>query len=335
VRVSIGIFAHNDGATVDAAIQSFLNQVIVRAAIAEVVVVCCACVDETTQAVERHVAKDCRVRMIERPIREGKVAAINDFLAVASSEYIILSGADVIAGPHLVELLVRAIAEHPTVAMAGPRISTATRHEARLTGKLHAVLWKLHDHVARHHPKLGEAVAVRRSVLPARLPDGVHCDEVLIEYLTISRGLRLSYVPEAEVINFPPANLRDLFQQRRRVACQHRAARELLGYAPATTKIGNIAMALAATWYEEPRSLPWLLVMSLVESLAHAWGFIDGLRGRQYATWAPARRDVRHLLQPKSPLPRAPAAEPLRLESNMAQRSPHPPSQRTLPDWRV
>src|SRR5215469_10868798 len=197
VRVSVGIFAHNEGDLIAEAIEAFLGQDTRRTNIAEVIVVCCGCTDNTVEIVAKYVQHDSRVRLIVREEQAGKVAAINEFLAAADSGTLVLSGGDVIPGLQLVELLVRPMTQDPRCAMTGPRAVSAPPRG--LAATLHTLLWQLHHAVARRAPKLGETIAVRRSFLPACLPAGIHCDEVLIEWLILEHGGRLEYVTGARV----------------------------------------------------------------------------------------------------------------------------------------
>ena len=285
MQVSVGIFAHNEADTIGQAIDAFLAQQKMIAEIAEILVVCCACTDATVKIASNRAEADNRVRIVERVRREGKVAAINAFLAAASHEIVILSGGDVVPGPHLVELLVRPMRGDALCGMTGAKVVSAAEDPRDLAGILHRLLWQLHHEVARRAPKLGETIAVRRSLLPMCLPPGVYCDEVLIESLIVKRGGQLVYVAEARVCNLPPKNARHLYNQRRRVACQHAASRCSLNYRPSTSRPRNVMVALGAVGRRDRRVWKWLAVLAALETTARLHGHLDFLRGRRYRTW--------------------------------------------------
>lgn len=293
LRVSIGIFAHNESETIAEAIEAFLQQDTALAQVAEILVVCCGCTDNTVEIATSCVERDSRVQVIVRKEQAGKVAAINEFLNAARSETVILSGADVIAGGQLVDSLVRPMIQDARCAMTGPKIVCTAPPQRSLAATLHALLWRLHHEVARYVPKLGETVAVRRSLLPPCLPSGIHCDEVLMEWLVLKQGGHLKYVTGAWVRNFPPRRIRHLYRQRRRIACQHVAARRILRYRPATSQFRNALLALIKVARTDWRTSACLAVLCVVELAARIHGRIDFQRGRRYRTWRAPERDVR------------------------------------------
>ncbi|MET7338491.1 glycosyltransferase [Nonomuraea sp. NPDC005650] len=289
MRVSVGIFAHNEEGTIGEVIDAFLGQRTETSEIAEVIVVCCACTDRTLDIVKKVARADVRVRVLERERREGKVAAINAFLAVARSEVVIVSGGDVIPEPHLVERLVHPIQADSRCAMTGAKVVSRVGKRT-VTAMLHKMLWHLHHEVARIAPKLGETVALRRSMLPERLPPGVHCDEVLMESLVVSCGGTLAYVTGATVYNHPPRRLAGLYGQRRRIACQHANAYSLLRYRPATARLRNIVAAVAVIVCRDSRSWLWLIGLAILEAIAKFHGHLDFRLGHRYRVWRPAGR---------------------------------------------
>lgn len=286
-RATVGIFAHNEQATIRQVVEGFLAQRVSFAVLCEVIVVCCGCTDETVAIVRQIASRDPRVRLIARPRREGKVAAINEFLRVVESDLLVMSSGDVVPASNVVELLVSAFAADDLCMMTGPRVLVAARsHRRQLVDQLHDVLWALHHSVAVRCPKLGETVAVRRDVLGHRLPAGVHCDEALMESMVAEQGGRLGYVSEALVYNFAPASISELYRQRRRIAAQHRTLERLRGYRPATLDARLIVNALRTTPWTQ---VPLLLFLAALEAAARVHGYWDTCRGRSYRLWRVTR----------------------------------------------
>lgn len=291
ISVSVGIFAYNEELTIQRVLERFLQQAVVSVTIQEIVVVCSGCTDGTVQIARRTAGLDPRVRIIVRREREGKVAAINDFLALARSDILLLASADVIPAPDLVERLSLPLAEDLHCAMTGPRVLVAPQPDfRRVVKRLHSLIWEFHHAVAERSPKLGEAVAVRRLAVPGALPEGVHCDEALIESLVVENGGRLRYVSSAVVYNFPPGRLFDLYAQRRRVAAQHMALRRLRGYRPSTTRPKYAAAALRDILAASRRAWSTVLLLCLLESIARLHGSWDLARGRDHQIWRMTRR---------------------------------------------
>jgi cellulose synthase/poly-beta-1,6-N-acetylglucosamine synthase-like glycosyltransferase len=296
MRLSVGIFAHNEQETVGAAIDAFLAPTPPGVEVAEILIVCCACVDDTVRIAGERSKFDARVKVVERDRREGKVAAINTFLKLATGEVLVITGGDIVPGLDIIERLVEPMHRDPGCAMTGGQVVAAgARHAA---GRFHDLLWRLHHEVARREPKLGETIAVRRALLPATLPSGVHCDEVLIEAIVSGNGGRLAYVPEAQVRNRPPADLGQMYRQRRRIACQHASARAVLRYRPATERPRRVLAALAAVGRTDRWAWLWLPALMALEAVARVHGATDYLRGYRYNTWGPVDR-----LQPAAPPP--------------------------------
>ncbi|MGH3713103.1 MAG: glycosyltransferase [Micromonosporaceae bacterium] len=287
----MGIFAHNEQATIRQVVEGFLAQKVSSAVLCEVVVICCGCTDETVPIVQEIAAQDPRVRLLVRSRREGKVAAINEFLGLAETDLLVLCSGDVVPANNAVELLVSPFVADDLCMMTGPRVLGAAKlSRRRAVDHLHDMLWSLHHAVSMRRPKLGELVAIRRDVLQHRLPAGIHCDEALIESIVVNLGGRLGYVPDALVYNFPPASVGELYRQRRRIAAQHKALKRLRGYSPSTAEFRLIVPAL--------RTVPWsrlshVLLLVALEAIARVHGHWDNRCGRSYRLWRVARPESR------------------------------------------
>jgi len=286
-RATVGVFAHDEQSTIQQVVEGFLAQRVFSVELSDVIVVCCGCTDMTVPIVRRLAARDPRVRLVARARREGKVAAINEFLRVADADLLVLASGDVVPAEDLVELLVAPFLADDLCMMTGPRVLVSPgTSRRRLVDELHEALWSLHHAVSLRRPKLGEVVAVRRGALGPRLPSGVHCDEALMESLVAERGGRLGYVAEARAYNVAPAGIVELYQQRRRIAAQHRALRRLRGYVPATADPRLVVHALRTV---APTRLASFAVLVALEAAARLHGGWDHRRGRSYRTWRAAR----------------------------------------------
>src|ERR1017187_6554033 len=289
--VSIGIFAHNEEATIRAVLDGFLEQRVSRAVIEGIIVVCCGCTDRTLPLVSAVMREQPRVEMVIRQKREGKIAAINAFLEAADADVLILASADVVPAPDLAERPPLPLIEEPSFAMTGPRIVTwPAVIPGRVVDNLHNALWNLHHVISLRSPKLGEIVAVRRIAVPGLLPDDAHCDEALLESIVVERGGKLGYVPSALAYNSPPRSLGEFYLQRRRIAAQHVLLRRARGYRPATTKPRFVIGALRRSLSGPLRARSHVLLLCLLQSAACLHGRWDVLRGRDYRLWRVTRR---------------------------------------------
>jgi len=290
-RATVGIFAHNEQATIQQVVVGFLAQKVSSVVLCEVVVVCCGCTDETVSIVREIAARDPRVRLLVRPRREGKVAAINDFLGIVDADLLVLSSGDVVPANNAVELLVSPLAADDLCMMTGPRVLVAAKlSRRRAVDHLHDVLWTLHHAVSLRRPKLGELVAIRRDVLQSQLPPGIYCDEALMESIVVDQGGRIGYVSDALVYNFAPASVGELYQQRRRIAAQHKALKRLRGYSPSTAEWQLIVHALRTVPWSR---LPHVLFLAVLEATARFHGHWDIRRGNSYRLWRVRRPESR------------------------------------------
>lgn len=287
LRVTVGIFAHNEQATIRQVIEGFLAQTLSSAILCDVVVVCCGCTDNTLLIVEEITERDTRVRLLIRPHREGKVSAINEFLGMVDTNLLVLSGGDVVPTRNAVELLLSPLIADERYMMTGPRVLMASKlTPLRTADHLHDLLWSLHHAVALQRPKLGELVAIRRDVLRHFLPAGIYCDEALMESMVAAQGGLLGYVPDALVYNFAPASVGELYRQRRRIAAQHNLLKRLRGYRPSTTQPLLIIRALRTV---PGHRLPLVLLLAFLETAARFHGRWDVRCGRSHQVWRVSR----------------------------------------------
>jgi glycosyltransferase involved in cell wall biosynthesis len=290
VSVSVGICAFNEEALIADVLHAFLTQTCRRARIDEIVLVCCGSTDSTGSIARAIAANGDLVSVFDRGERRGKTAAINELLRVCRGDVVIIAGGDTVPRPDVTERLVAALCDDPTVGMAGPR-PVPEPSTSWLCSYLNRTLWLMHDAVAVRSPKLGEVVAVRRSLV-ALLPEDVYCDEVALEALVTSSGARLAYVRDAVVQTFSPGRLREIYGQRRRIYCQHTAARRLLGYRPATASARLVVPAVLSFAARHPQRLAGVSMLCVIEGLARTHGLLDYRSGRRYAMWTPVERPI-------------------------------------------
>ncbi|HEX7601970.1 MAG TPA: glycosyltransferase [Polyangiaceae bacterium] len=289
MRVVAGVMACNEEQTIGPLLEALLVSRPSGAPIERITVVSSACSDRTDEIVRAFSVGDPRVVLIAEPVRRGKVAAINSFLAARPSgtDVTLIASADVLPEPGATEAIVAAFAD-PAVGMAGGRPVPRNEGDA-LLDRMARLMWHLHDCVARRSPKLGEFVAVR-SALVESLDAASPVDESSLEAAVREQGGRLVYVPEATVGNRGPATLREWMSQRRRIAFGHLWLRRRTGYSVST----GSGAAVLPIWLSEvlPHPSRWLPGLALVvtEVLARLEARRDFRRGgKDYAVWTIAR----------------------------------------------
>ncbi|MGZ3417675.1 MAG: glycosyltransferase [Polyangiales bacterium] len=282
--VSVGVFAFNEEATLEACVRAILDQRLDPSTVVEVAIVSCGSTDATDAIASRLALRDRRVRLLLSPRREGKARAINRYLAHASADRIAIVSADVVLEQGALAALLAPFSD-PEVGMTGGRPTPQNARHG--IGRLVHLLWDLHDGVARRAPKLGEAVVLRAPVPP--LPEWTSADEASLEADVVQRRkLRLVYCPEAILHNRGPATFMDFLDHRRRIARAHSEI-EAVGYRPATRDPVAIVRGALAHALSRPSDAPVLVAAALIEAWAWAAGSFDAraLDTRSAGTWKP------------------------------------------------
>src|SRR6266700_774787 len=284
VGCSIGIMAYNEEANIARTIHAVLAQHGPSILIEEVIIVASGCTDRTVPIVSEIAEREPRVILCVQEKREGKASAINLFLKKATSEVAVLIGADVIPEDSAIEQLCSPFL-NPEIGMVGGRpvpvndVSTFMGHAVHL-------LWRLHDRLARAHPKLGEVIAFRNVI--SGIPTNSAVDEISIQALISQLGYKLIYKPECIVYNKGPLTVRDFLKQRRRIYAGHLKVRSQQNYEASTMKISPIIRQVIATrdfTLSTPRQAIWTLGTIALEGYARIQGHYDYMRKKEHHIW--------------------------------------------------
>jgi len=284
VGCSIGIMAYNEEANIARTITAVLKQKGPSLHIDEVIVVASGCTDNTVPIVREIAEREERVRLCIQEKREGKASAINLFLKEATSEVVVLIGADVIPEESAFEYLCSPILD-TEVGMVGGRPIPVNDASTFMGHAVH-LLWRLHDRVARIHPKLGEVIAFRNVI--SGIPTDSAVDEISIQALISQLGYKLIYNPECVVYNKGPVTVRDFLKQRRRIYAGHLKARAQQNYEACTMKVTPIIRQLILCrdfTMSTPKRALWTLGATLLEGYARMQGCYDYLRKKEHHIW--------------------------------------------------
>ncbi len=238
VELSVLIVSYNSRAHLRRCLESVLSEV--RPLGAEVIVVDNASTDGSPEVVRDFAG----VRLIENPANLGFVRAVNQALKVAGGRYILVLNPDTEVRPGAVGALLRFMAEHPRVGLAGPKLlypdGTIQPSRRRFPGLL--TLFTEGTFVQWHLPGLGIFRKFYCQDLPADAPHPVDwvtgacmlvrreaveavgpLDERFFMYAEEldwcrrlwSAGWQVYYVPGAEVVHQEAASSRqDPVRQR-------------------------------------------------------------------------------------------------------------------------
>ena len=281
---SVGIMAHNEEANIGRTIHAVLHQHGPSVRIEEIIVVASGCTDRTVPLVAAIALQEPRVRLCVQEQREGKASAINLFLKQARSPLVVLLGADVLPEDAALDYLCAPF-QDPQIGMVGGR-PVPVNDPATFMGYAVHLLWRLHDRLARIHPKLGEVIAFRNVI--SGIPTTSAVDEISIQALISQLGYQLRYEPACIVYNKGPLTIRDFLKQRRRIYAGHLQTREQQNYAAATMQAGPIVRQLIACGdftLRTPKHVLWTLGTVLLEGYARLQGYYDYRRKRDHHIW--------------------------------------------------
>lgn len=284
IGCSVGIMAYNEEANIAHTIEAVLKQQGTSMRIEEIIVVASGCTDRTVPIVAAIALQEARVHLCVQEKREGKASAINLFLKEATSEIVILIGADVIPEEGAIESLCAPF-KNPAIGMVGGR-PVPINDPATFMGHTVHLLWRLHDRVARITPKLGEVIAFRNVI--SGIPTNSAVDEISIQALISQLGYKLIYQPKCVIYNKGPVTLRDFLKQRRRIYAGHLKVRAQQNYEASTMKVSPIARQLIACrdfTMSTPKQAMWTLGAIGLEGIARVQGNYDYLRKREHHIW--------------------------------------------------
>ncbi len=271
LQVSLGVIAYNEQANVARLLEALTTQRLSRVEIVELLVVSSGSTDRTNEIVRRWQQRDPRIRLLRQERRLGKAAAINLFLASARSELLVITSADVLPRPETVEQLVLPLAD-AAVGMVGAHPVPLNDHRPLLGAVVH-LMWEMHHRVALRRPKLGEMVALRRTI--ESLPTRSAVDEATLEALISRRGLSLRYAPRAVVEMQGPRTLAEHLLQRRRINAGHLWLEQSFAYRVSTRDVPQVFVELLRTAEPSPRGVAVALLAVALEGLGRALGYWD------------------------------------------------------------
>jgi len=284
IGCSVGIMAYNEEANIERTLRAILDQQSLTTRIEEVIVVASGCTDHTVPLVDTIARQEPKVSLYVQEKREGKASAINLFLKQATSQVVVLLGADVIPEASALENLCAPFKD-PTIGMVGGRPVPVNDPSTFMGHAIH-LLWRLHDRVARVSPKLGEIIAFRNVI--SGIPTNSAVDEISIQALISQLGYRLIYEPACVIYNKGPLNIRDFLKQRRRIYAGHLKVRAQQNYEASTMKVSPIARQLLACrdfTMSNPRQAMWTLLTILLEAFARLQGYYDFWGKREHHIW--------------------------------------------------
>lgn len=257
-----------------------------RFRVREVIVVASGCTDRSVEILRAYAARDPRVHVIEKPVRDGKAPALRVGLAQATGELVVLENADTVPAPGALAALLAPF-ERPEVDLVCVRPVPADTPKG-FVGRMGETLWLVHDEISRQSPKAGEALAFRRMSPP--LDDDVEDDDTFVGLYVGGQGGVSVYVPDAVVFNRVPGTMGELVAQRYRIDRQVVGLRRRTGLLSVAWEPLYLVRAVARFLRARPERIPEVGALAGLELLVRLSAVVTvAVHPRPLRTWAQLR----------------------------------------------
>ena len=271
LTVSLGIFCCNEANNIGKLLASIQKQKTDRIIIKEILVVSSGSYDHTNDIVRTYAKQDKRIKLIDQLSREGKSAAINEFLTQAKSDILVIASGDI-------RLHTKAVEEiglpffHAEIGMVGAH-PIPVNVSNNPWGEEIRLLWYFHHLISLQAPKCGEMVAFR-NVLKS-IPHESAVDEATIEVLLNLIGYKVAYAPRSFVFNKGPSSFQDLIKQRRRIYAGHLWVSQKYHYQVSTLKTVSTAQVIRGHLFSHPQDLYTVFRLVSIETISRLLGWFD------------------------------------------------------------
>jgi glycosyltransferase involved in cell wall biosynthesis len=305
VKLSIGICAHNEEATIEQVIYEVLEQTKTLGNY-EVVVVASGCTDRTVEIVKNLAEKETGISLIEEKERTGKASALNLLFQNLHGEVYVQVDADALPAPGAIGILLERLEDSRVGAASALPMLTNTRGAAAM---INETLWSLHNLTQlvlngerRTGHLSGQLFAIRRS-LCGPVPNNVVNDDAFLALRSTGGGYDLVFEPRASVFVNPANTFRDLLIQRRRIVYGHLMLRRLTGRPPRIfeTCTAKEKIRIVSIWVRRRTDeIPSLIVLAFLELIAHLLARSDLRKcGTAHISWTMATTTKRKLISPR------------------------------------
>lgn len=200
---------HNAAALVELKLENLLALDYPRDLL-DIVVICDGCTDDTAALCRRMGSP--RITVIESPVRRGKAECLNDAVAAATGEVLLMTDVRQRIDPNAMRQLAANFLDHGVGAVSGE-----LRFEDAQGGFGASVdaYWKYEKAIRQAESKSGSVIGVTGALYALRkalwqpLPAGTVLDDVLVPMRVVKAGRRVVFEPAAVAWDKPSRNERD------------------------------------------------------------------------------------------------------------------------------
>lgn len=162
-----------------------------------------------------------RVRVLHEPVRKGKAAAIHRALSFAKHPLIVLTDANTLLTPNVLQAFAVRFTQPNIAAVSGEKKVKTQAHSSEAH---EGIYWRYESKVKHWEAKVhtltgaaGELMAFRRSAY-APIPEDSILDDLAMSVQFLKNGSIMAYAPEACAIEAPSPDLPSEFERKIRIA---------------------------------------------------------------------------------------------------------------------
>jgi len=221
--VSIIVAAHNEEAFIGRRVHELARILVTQPNGGELLVVSDGSSDRTAETarsaaaeVQREIGLRVSIRVVERPVNQGKAIALNEGVAAASSPLLVFADARQTWAPDAIDRLVENFADPAVGAVSGDLVVESAPGVMAGVGFYWRFEKWLRQAESRYHSMVsvtGCISAVRRSLL-VPIPPGTVLDDVYWPLMIAMEGHRVVHEARAKAFDHFPLRTRDEFRRK-------------------------------------------------------------------------------------------------------------------------
>ncbi len=294
---SVGICATGDSKHIGELLELVLADVEdIPLSLRKVVVVASACTERDFDTLRRYSLKYNCIHLIIEEGRRGKAEAINEILAQAKGDFLVLINSDALPAPGAITKLVSVIGSDNRIGTVAAK--PVPSGGVGLNSLLMEFMWTAHNDcsLALNHLNISnhttDELVVLRSSAVNSLPSGLVNDGAYLAGIARQRGYTIRFCEQALVKVTTPIRTVDSIRQRRRILFGHVEVWRKVGIPPKTIESLMIFSPLVGfrlivkTIARQPKFLAVLPLAVLEEVAAGTLAMWDTIRSTgRHAVW--------------------------------------------------
>jgi biofilm PGA synthesis N-glycosyltransferase PgaC len=218
-RVSFIVAAYNEQDVIEKKILNSLQQDYDPQKI-EFLFITDGSTDNTPHIIEKYPA----IRLLHQPARNGKSAAVNRAVRIASGEILVFSDANTLLNREATALIIAHYADSRVGGVAGEKKVLTTTSQGDNVGAGEGLYWKYESLLKRIDADFysvvgaaGELFSLRTSLYEPLSPD-IILDDFILSLRVAEKGFRVAYEPTAYAMEEPSFSFRDEQKRKIRIA---------------------------------------------------------------------------------------------------------------------